>query len=48
MPETTQSGAEGRSEVREESVLSNMEVFTIDLRRGKIICLVHGAAIAYF
>ena len=37
MPETTQSSAEGRSEVREEGVLSNMEVFTIDLRRGIIV-----------
>lgn len=48
MPETTQNGAEGRSEIREEGVLSNMEVFTIDLRRGIIICLVHSAAITYF
>ena len=48
MPETTQNGAEGRSEVREEGVLSNMEVFTIDLRRGIIVFIMHGAAITYF
>jgi hypothetical protein len=34
MPEMAQSGAEGRSEIREDGILTNMDVFTIDLRRG--------------
>ena len=36
MPETTQGGAERRLEVMEDGVLGNMEVFTIELRRGML------------
>ena len=42
MPETAQSSAErSETEVSEGGVLTNMDVFTIDLRRGT------GAAITY-
>ena len=51
MPETAESSAEGRSEleVGEGGVLTNMDVFTIDLRRGTYnIMSLQGAAVTYF
>ena len=52
MPEMAESSTEGRSEleVGEGGVLTNMDVFTIDLRRGMYnnIMSLQGAAVTYF